>query len=175
MDFWEMSSTPQLVGDPADPDSGRLTRLLMQSLYKVTRDITGTVKRIRPDAVVIYHSWPKPSLLPYYDGAGSEIYLDRPFHHTLWKDEEFASFAAAVPVLMIHDVYLQHRTDCEARHKMVQALANGLYPTPWSFRGMKPIFEFVQAHGQYFDWNRTVPVQDVALIRPIPQSLCGVL
>lgn len=170
MDFWEMSSTPQLVGDLADPDSGRLTRLLMQSLYNVTRDITGTLKRIRPDAVVIYHSWPKPSLLPYYDGAGSEIYLDRPFHHTLWKDEEFASFAAAVPVLMIHDVYLQHRTDCEARHKMVQALANGLYPTPWSFRGMKPIFEFVKAHEQYFDWNRTVPVRDVALIRDMTHS-----
>ena len=122
------------------------------------------------DTMEIYHSWPKPALLPYYDGAGCEIYIDHPFYHTLWKDEEFASFAAAIPVLMVHDVYLQHRTDCEARHKMIQALANGLYPTPWTFRGMKPIFEFVKVHEKYFDWNHTTPVRDVVLVRDMERS-----
>lgn len=170
VDFWEMSSIPQLVGDPADPDSYRLTRFLMQPLYDITRGVTETVKRLRPDAVVIYHSWPKPSILRYYDAAGNEIYIERPFHHTLWKDEEFASFAAALPVIMQHDVYLQHNTDCEVRHKMVQVLANGVCPTPWSFRGIKPIFEFVKAHEQYFDWNHTVPVRDVALVRDLAHS-----
>jgi hypothetical protein len=62
-------------------DSGPFTRFLMQSLYEVARDITETVKRVRPDAIVIYHSWPKPALLPYYDVACCEIYIGRPFYH----------------------------------------------------------------------------------------------
>ena len=168
--LWEMTSVPQLIGDPADPDSYRLTRFLAQSLHDVTRDVTQTVKRIKPDAVVIYHSWPKPSTLKYYDATLNEIYVRRPWHHTLWKDGEFASFGAPFPLPMLHNVYLQHKTDAEARHKMIQALANGVYPNQWQFGGMKPIFEFVKAHERLYDFNAVEPVRHVALVRELHRS-----
>ncbi len=168
--LWEMTSTPQLIGDPSDPDSYRLTRFLAQSLEDITRDVTQAAKRVKPDAAVIYHSWPKPSTLRYCDATLDEIYIRHPWHHTLWKDGEFASFGAAMPVPMLHNIYLQHKTDCEARHKMVQALAGGVYPNAWRFVGMKPIFQFIKENERYFDFNTTRSLRHVALVRELRRS-----
>jgi len=168
--LWEMTSVPQLIGDPTDPDSYRLTKFLAASMHDLTRDVTAAVKRAKPDAVVIYHSWPKPSTLKYYDATLDEIYLRRPWRHTLWKDGEFASFGAPFPIAMLHNIYLQHKTEAEARHKMVQALANGVYPNAWGTYGMKPIYGFVKAHERLYDFNAVQPVRHVALVRELRRS-----
>ena len=163
--LWEMTSLPELIGDPRDPDSQRLTQFLYQTLIDITRDFTQTVKRIDPENVTLYHSWPKPDNIQYYDGTLDEIYVRTPWVHTLWKDGELGSYGAVFPVPVLLNIYLQHRTDAEARHKMVQALANGVYPNCWNFSGMKPIFQFMRKNARYFDFATTAPVKFLAFPR----------
>jgi hypothetical protein len=165
--LWEMVSRPELRGDPRDPDSQRYTDFLYKSLTDITRDFTETVKRHRPDAVVVYHSWPKPDIFEYYDATLSEIYIERPWVHTLWKDAELASYAAVFGMPILQNIYLQHKTDAEARHKMVQALANGVLPNCWHFNGMKTVYEFMCKNAAYFDYARGVPVKFLAFPRAI--------
>lgn len=165
--FWEMVSMPELIGDPRDPDSKKLTEFFYGSLTEMTKTFTETVKKCKPDAVAIYHSWPKPAITQYYDGTLSEIYVRQPWVHTLWKDGELGSYAAMMGMPILQNVYLQHRTDAEARHKMAQALANGVYPNAWDFRGMKPVFGFISENAQYFDYATTTPVKFLAFPRVI--------
>ncbi len=165
--FWEMVSMPELVGDPRDPDSKKLTEFFYSSLIDMTKTFTETVKNCKPDVVSIYHSWPKPDITQYYDGTLSEIYVRAPWVHTLWKDGELANYAALMGMPILQNVYLQHRTDAEARHKMVSALANGVYPNAWNFRGMKTVFGFIADNAEYFDYATTAPVKFLAFPRVI--------
>jgi hypothetical protein len=180
--LWEMTSRPELVGDPTDPDSERLTRLLYETLVDVTRDFTQTVKRCKPDAVTLYHSWPKPDNLQYYDGTLGEIYVRNPWVHDLWKYGELAAFGSVFPVPVLGNIYLTENSDLylvespetrptvhqlEATHKMVQTLANGTFPNCWHFDGMKPFFRFLRENADCFDFAVTTPVRFLAFPRGI--------
>ncbi|MFC1716808.1 hypothetical protein ACFL6S_24280 [Candidatus Poribacteria bacterium] len=163
--LWEMTSLPELVGDPRDPDSQLLTQFLYRSLIDITRDFTEEVKKHNPDAVTLYHSWPKPDTIQYYDGTLDEIYVKEPWIHTLWKDGELGSYGAVFSVPVFLNIYLQHGTEAEARHKMFQALANGVFPNCWNFKGMKPVFQSMRENASYFDFATTSPVKFIALPR----------
>jgi hypothetical protein len=165
--LWEMSNEPKLVGDPADPDSKKYTAFLYKSLCEITELFTNTVKKANPEAVVVYHSWPKPDIIDLYSGTLSEIYIRKPWIHTLWKDGELASYASVFGMPIFQNVYLQHKTDAEARHKMYDALANGVFPDCWSWRGMKTVFGFIKDNAQYYDYATTEPVASIALVRGI--------
>ena len=165
--LWEMTSLPELVGDPRDPDSQRYTQFLYQCLIDITRDFTETVKRCKPDAVTLYHSWPKPENLQYYDGTLGEIYVNHPWVHTLWKDGELSNYGAVFPLPVLQNIYLRQKTEVEARHKIFQVMANGLIPNCWHFLGMKTCFEFLQENEKYFDYSTTTPVKFLAFPRAI--------
>ncbi len=165
--LWEMTSLPEPVGDPSDPDSARLTEFLYRTLIDITRDFTETVKSTKPDAVAMYHSWPKPETLPYYDATLDEIYVREPWRHTLWKDGELASFGAVLPVPCLLNIALQHRTEAEARHKMHQAITNGVIPNSLQFHGMKSVFPRLRERAEYFDFARTGAVKFLAFPRTV--------
>lgn len=80
--LWEMTSDWDLIGDVQNPDHVVYSRWLMKCLTDATRLFTETAKAARPDAVVVYHSWPKPDVLPYYDATLNEIYSKRPWKST---------------------------------------------------------------------------------------------
>lgn len=165
--LWEMTSVPELIGDPADADSKKITEFLYTSLSEITKEFTSTVKRLKPDAVTIYHSWPKPRTIEQYDATLNEIYIKEPWRYTLWKDGEFASYGSVFPIPVLVNIYLEHHTAIEARHKMFQVLANGSYPNAWNFLGMKPIFNFMKENAEYLDFSKTEPVKFLAFPRAI--------
>ena len=166
--LWEMVSQPELVGDPKDPDSERYTQFLYQSLIEVTRLISTTVKRCKPDAVTLYHSWPKPETIEYYDGTLTEIYVRRPWRHSLWKFGELANYSNIFGIPVLFNIYLHdHGTQSEARTKMIQGLAGGCYPNCWNLLSMRPVFRFVRENAECFDFARSSPAKFVALPRGV--------
>ena len=168
--LWEMTSKPELVGDPRDPDSQRHTEFLYRSLTDITRDYTTTVKSCKPDAVTLYHSWPKPETLKYYDGTLGEIYINQPWVHTLWKSGELTNYGAVFPILLLQNMYPLQKTEVENRHKMYQVLANGMLPNCWYFSGMKTCFDFLRENEQYYDYTKTGPVKFIAFPRAIHED-----
>jgi len=135
----EMESDPALVGDPHDPDAQRLTALLDKSLAEVTGLFTRTVKGCKPDAATIYHSYPKPDSVAFYDGTLTELYVRKPWVHAAWRFGELANYANVFPVPVFFNIYPHDRfTPAEARQKAFQGLANGVFPNFWSTPGMKP-------------------------------------
>jgi hypothetical protein len=168
--LWEMTSQPELVGDPRDPDSARYTEFLYRSLTDITRDYTTTVKSCKPDAVTLYHSWPKPETLKYYDGTLGEIYINQPWVHTLWKSGELTNYGTVFPILLLQNMYPLQKTEVENRHKMYQVLANGMLPNCWYFAGMKTCYDFLRDNEQYYDYTKNSPVKFMAFPRAIHED-----
>lgn len=166
--LWEMTSQPELVGDPRDPDSQVYTQFLYQSLIDITHDFTTTVKSCKPDAVTLFHSWPKAETIQYYDGTLGEIYINQPWVHTLWKSGELTNYGAVFPgLLLLQNMYPQQKTEVMALHKMYQVLANGMLPNQWYFLGMKTCYDFLRDNEQYYDYTSTRPVKFMAFPRAI--------
>ncbi len=166
--LWEMVDRPEPVGDPADPDTPRYTGFLARSLAEVTAMVRQAVKRARPDAVTLFHSWPKPDTLPFYDGTLTEIYLSAPWKHRLWKFGELANYSNVFSVPVLFNIYLHdHGTEAEARTKMIQGLANGCYPNCWNLLGMRPMFRFMRENAEYLDFACTRPVRFLAFPRSV--------
>jgi hypothetical protein len=166
--LWEMVSQPEPVGDPADPDTAGYTAFLRQSLDDGTRLVAEAMKRCKPDAALIIHSWPKPEILPYYDATLTEIYVKHPWQHTLWKSAELANYSNIFPIPTLFNIYLHdHGTEAEARMKMFQGLANGCYPNCWNELSMLSVFRFLRENEACFDFARTVPVRAIAFPRGI--------
>jgi len=166
--LWEMVSHPEPVGPPDDPDFFRYTGFLYQSLVEATQLVSDAVKRAKPDAVTLFHSWPKPETMPYYEGTLTEIYLRKPWRHTLWKSGELANYSNIFPVPTLFNIYLHdHGTQAEAHLKMVQGLANGCYPNCWNLLGMRPMFRFMRENAECFDFAMTTPTRFLALPRGV--------
>jgi len=166
--LWEMVDRAEPVGDPQDPDTPRYTEFLARSLAEATHMVRETVKRARPEAVTLFHSWPKPETLPFYDGTLTEIYLGAPWKHRLWKFGELANYSNVFSVPVLFNIYLHdHGTEAEARTKMIQGLANGCYPNFWNLLGMRPMFRFMRENAEYLDFACTRPVQFVAFPRSV--------
>jgi len=166
--LWEMVSQPQLVGDPNDADTARYTEFLYRSLAEATAVVSQTVRKARPGAVTLYHSWPKPATLGDYDGTLTEIYVKQPWRHSLWKFGELSNYSNVFSIPVLFNIYLHdHGTAAEARTKMVQGLAGGCYPNFWNALGMKPMFHFMRENAECFDFARTVPTRFAALPRGI--------
>ena len=169
--LWEMVSRPEWVGDPEDPDTQRYTEFLSKSLGEVTQLLSKTVKHCRPEAVTIFHSWPKPDTMDCYDGTLTEIYVSQPWRHKLWKFGELANYSNIFPSPVLFNIYLHdHGTEAEARTKLIQGLANGCYPNCWNIVGMRPIFRFMRENAECFDFLRTRPVRFIALPRRLHDS-----
>lgn len=168
--LWEMTSQPELVGDPRDPDSQLYTQFLYKSLTDITRDYTTTVKSCKPDAVTLYHSWPKPETLKYYDGTLGEIYINQPWVHTLWKSGELTNYGTVFPILLLQNMYPLQKTEAENRHKMYQVLANGMLPNCWYFSGMKTCYDFLRENEKYYDYTKIKPVKFMAFPRAIHED-----
>ncbi|MDD4871730.1 MAG: hypothetical protein PHR77_14330, partial [Kiritimatiellae bacterium] len=166
--LWEMVNRPIIVGNPEDPDSQRYTEFLNRSLTEVTQLINETVKQRKPEAVIIFHSWPKPDTIRFYDGTLTEIYVNKPWSHKLWKFGELANYSNIFPVPVLFNIYLHdHGTAAEARTKMFQGLANGCYPNCWNELSMKPVFRFMRENAEVFDFALTDPTRFLALPRAI--------
>ena len=86
--LWEMTMQPMPIGRPDDSDDKRYTKFLYQSCGEVKRLIAKTVRGCKPDAAVIIHNWPKPNSLDCYDATLTEVYINYPWQHTLWKTGE---------------------------------------------------------------------------------------
>jgi len=165
--LWEMTSQPEPVGDPQDPDYELFTQYLYRDLFDITRDFTNTVKSNKADAAALYHSWPKPNILKYYDGTLGEIYITRPWIHGLWKVAEMTNYGAVFPGLVILQNHGRFSTADESRHKAYQIMANGMFPNFWDFTGMKTVFGFLRENEKYYDYVITRPVKSIALARGI--------
>ena len=161
----------ELESDPAqvavhDPDARRLSALLDRSLTDVTGLFTRTVKGCRADAATVYHSYPKPDSVKFYDGTLTELYASQPWVHLAWKFGELANYSNVFPVPVFFNIYPHDRyTEAEARHKAFEGLANGVYPNFWSTPGMKPVFTLLRNNAEYYDFARTRPVRFLALVR----------
>lgn len=166
--FWEMTARAEPVDDPGDPQCRRYTQFLAHSLAEMTRLVSETVKRTRPGAVTLFHSWPKPETMVYYDGTLTEIYLSQPWHHKLWKSQELACYSNIFPVPVLFNIYLHdHGTEAEARLKMFEGLAAGCYPNCWNLLGMREVFGFMRRNAAVLDFATTAPVPVVALVRGV--------
>ena len=168
----EMESDPVLVA-PHDPEARRLSALLDRSLTEVTGLFTRTVKGCKPDAATIYHSYPKPDSVAFYDGTLTELYASQPWVHLAWKFGELANYSNVFPIPVFFNIYAHERyTLAEARHKALEGLANGVYPNFWSTPGMKPLFAFLRQRAEYYDFARTTPVKFLALVRDFRPDPC---
>ncbi len=166
----EMESDSVLVA-PHDPEARRLTALLDQSLAEVTGLLTRTVKGCKPDAATIYHSYPKPESVAFYDGTLTELYASRPWVHLAWKFGELANYSNVFPVPVFFNIYPHERySAAEARHKAFEGLANGVFPNFWSTPSMKPVFGVLRRQAEYYDFGRTTPVKFLALVRDFRPS-----
>ncbi len=178
--LWEMTSDWDVVGNPQNPDHVLYSQWLMKCLTDATRAFTETVKGIKPSAVTVYHSWPKPDILPYYDGTLNEIYAERPWHFSLWKRAEFANWGDVFSVPSLVNIYLRQRpwgseerpveSEVEARHMYWQTLAQGAYPNAWGTLGMERPFEVMRDHADCFDLTTTFPVRFLAFPRAMFQD-----
>jgi hypothetical protein len=166
----EMESDSLLVA-PRDPEARRLTALLDESLAEVTGLFTRTVKGCKPDAATIYHSYPKPDSVAFYDGTLTELYASRPWVHLAWKFGELANYSNVFPVPVFFNIYPHERYSvAEARHKAFEGLANGVFPNFWSTPAMKPVFSVLRRQAEYYDFGRTKPVKFLGLVRDFRPS-----
>ncbi len=166
----EMESDCPLLA-PHDPEARRLMALLDRSLAEVTGLMTRTVKGCKPDAATIYHSYPKPDSVAFYDGTLTELYASRPWVHLAWKFGELANYSNVFPIPVFFNIYPHERySAAEARHKAFEGLANGVFPNFWSTPSMKPVFGFLRRQAEYYDFGRTTPVKFLALVRDFRPS-----
>lgn len=175
--LWEMTSDWDMVGDVTNADHVLYSRWLMKCLTDLTRMFSATAKAVKPEAVVVFHTWPKPDTLPHYDGTLNEIYAQRPWNFTLWKRAEFSNWGDAFSVPSLVNIYLRQEawgqerrrvtSEAEARHLYWQALANGAFPNAWGTTGMERPFSVMKAHADCFDFPTTFPTTFLALPRPM--------
>ena len=178
--LWEMTSDWDVVptGDPQDPDHVLYSRWLMKNLTDLTRLFAQTTRQTRGGAVIAFHTWPKPDILPYYDGTLNEIYARRPWNFTLWKRAEFSNWGDVFAVPSLVNIYLRQHpwgeegrrdvtSEVEARHMYWQTLANGGYPNAWGYLGMERPFQVMRDHADLFDFPTTLPTRFLALPRPM--------
>jgi hypothetical protein len=168
--LWEMVPEPLPVGDPADPDLDRYRQFLHRSQTEIMRLVHDTVKRCKADAVVTFHTWPKPETVQFYDATVTEIYVERPWIHKAWKYGELANLGSTFSIPSLCNIYLEHGSEAEARYKMFQVVANGAYPNCWGLKAMKPMFGFLRENAEYYDFARTTPVRFLAIPREIHLS-----
>ena len=163
----ELESDSPLVGDPHDPDAHRLSALMADTAAEVTALMSRTVKGCKPDAVTIFHGYPKANTMKFYDATLTEITGHYPaWVHGAWKFGELASYSNVFPIPVFSNMYPHERfTAAEARQKAFQSLANGIFPNFWSTPGMKPLCGFLRDQAQYYDFARTTPVKFLALAR----------
>ena len=166
----ELESDSPLVGDPHDPDAHRLSALMADTAAEVTALMSRTVKGCKPDAVTIFHGYPKANTMKFYDATLTEITGHYPaWVHGAWKFGELASYSNVFPIPVFSNMYPHERfTAAEARQKAFQSLANGIFPNFWSTPGMKPLCGFLRDQAQYYDFARTTPVKFLALARDLP-------
>jgi len=175
--LWEMTSDWDAVGEVDNPDHQLYSRWLMKCLTDRTRVFSEAAKAARPDAVVVFHSWPKPDNGRFYDGTLNEIYASKPWNFTLWKRAEFSNWGDVFEVPSLVNIYLRQEpwggerrsvtTEAEARHLYWQALANGAFPNSWAYAGMERPFEVMEQHADCFDFATTFPTKFLALPRPM--------
>ena len=175
--LWEMTSDWDVVGDVTNPDHVLYSRWLMKCLTDMTRTFAETAEAARAGAVAVFHSWPKPDTLPYYDGTLNEIYAKRPWNFTLWKRAEFSNWGDVFGVPSLVNIYLRQeawgaerrpiKSETEARHLYWQALANGAYPNAWAYNGMALPFRLMSEHLDCFDFPTVSPARSIALPRPM--------
>jgi hypothetical protein len=164
---WPMSDYPELIGDPHDPDSYKLTAFLYQTQVEITKYFYDTVKAAEPNAAVTFHTWPTPLNGQYYDMTLGEIYIAAPWVHTLWKVSEFCSYGAGFPVANLFNPGSDYGTNAEALLEMGQILANGLVPNRWNTKGMVEMYGFMKRNSTYLDTARTDRVKYCGLVRGI--------
>jgi len=166
--LWEMVAAAEPLGDPADPQWQHYTAFLRESLREATQVLAKAVKRCRPEAAVMLHSWPKPDTLALYDATLTEVYLTQPWRYRLWKTGELASYSNIFPVPVLFNIYLHdHGTEAEARTKMFQGLSAGCYPNCWNVLAMQPVFRFMRENAASLDFARTSPVPFLAFPRSV--------
>ncbi len=166
--LWEMTMRPTPVGRPDDRDDRRYTQFLYKSSGEVKHLIAGTVRRCKPGAAVIIHNWPKPNAVDCYDATLTEIFLNRPWLHTLWKSGELANYSNNFSVPVLFNIYLRkHATEAEGITYSVQGLANGCFPNCWSLVSMRRMFGFMREHAAYYDFLRTAPTRFMMMPRSI--------
>jgi len=179
--LWEMTSHPVLIGTPGDPDFERYTEFQYQNITDIYRDFSVTAKSCKPGAAAMFHTWPKPNTIQYYDGTLGEIYISDPWIHILWKIGEMTNYGSVFPgLLVLQNLYLtvsgttreseaiaKINTPEESRHKAYQILANGMLPNFWYFLEMKTVFDFLRENEKYYDYVTTRPVKFLAFVRDI--------
>lgn len=168
MTVWaELDSDPQPMGDVQnDPDARHLTEMFYRSVGEATRDFSQTVKAAKPDAMTMFHSYPKANCEQYYDATLTEVLSNRPWVHTAWLTAEMANYSNVFDVPALFNIYnSRHRTAHSARWLSYQALANGCYPNFWNTAGMKPVFDFMGRNAEYLDFDTTSPARFLALVR----------
>ncbi|MCC6126843.1 MAG: hypothetical protein IT426_17910 [Pirellulales bacterium] len=168
---WGMVGRVEPPQYPADSQWQRYTQFVCRDQADIVRDISLAVKRARPEAVTLFHSWPKPDSVEWCDGTLTEVFLDRPWRHVLWKQMELANYSNIHSVPVLFNIYLHdHGTSAEARFKSVQGLSTGCYPAFWNLLGMKPLFRFMREKAEYLDFARTRPVRFLAMVRRVNES-----
>lgn len=175
--LWEMTSDWDYVGDIGNPDHALYSRWLMKCLTDATRLFTQTAKSVRPEAIVVFHTWPKPDTLPFYDGTLNEIYATRPWHFSLWKRAEFSNWGDVFEVPSLVNIYLHQRpwgkeerpivSEAEARHLYWQVLAHGGFPNAWDYPGVERPFQVMERYADCFDFPTTLPTPFLAFPRPM--------
>ncbi len=165
----ELESDSPLVGDAHDADARRLSALLAQSVAEFTGLMSRTVKGCKPDAVTVFHGYPKAESMAFYDGTLTEITGHySAWLHPAWQFGELASYSNVFPIPVFSNMYPHVRyTAAEARQKAFQSLANGIFPNFWSTPGMQPLCGFLQKRAEYYDFALTRPVKFLAMARDL--------
>ncbi|MGD0498049.1 MAG: alpha-amylase family protein [Bryobacteraceae bacterium] len=168
MTVWaELDSDPQPMGNADDPDWQRLTDMFYQSVGEVTGVFSQTVKAAKPDAMTMFHSYPKANSEKYYDATLTEVLgSGRPWVHIAWQTGEMANYSNIFDVPALFNNYnSRHSTAHSASWQSYQMLANGCYPNYWNTAGMKPVFDFMGRNAEYLDFDTASPVKFLALVR----------
>ncbi|MBN2449658.1 MAG: hypothetical protein JXR77_04675 [Lentisphaeria bacterium] len=175
--LWEMTSDWDVVGEVDNPSHRLYSRWLMRCLTESTQAFAAAARSARKDAVVVFHTWPKPDTLSCYDGTLNEIYASRPWTFTLWKRAEFSNWGDVFAVPSLVNIYLRQEpwneprrpvtSAAEARHLYWQVLANGAYPNSWNYLGMERPFAVMRDHADCLDFPTTFPTPFLALPRPM--------
>ncbi len=168
----EMGGDPQPVGDvEQDLDARRVTEMMLQTLVAATRELSAAVKEINPNAILAFHSHPKPGTEAVYDATLTEVYLTRPWVHTAWRSGELAGYSSVYDVPVLFNIYPHANcTAAEARYLALQGLANGAYPNFWTAMGMKPVFDYMARANDYLDFDTLGPVKFLAMPRDLLSS-----
>ena len=89
-----------------------------------------TIERIRAGGGLDHPFLAQARHSPLYNGTLTEIYVQHPWRHKLWKSAELANYSNIFPIPTLFNIYLHdHGTEAEARMKMFQGLAKAVIRT----------------------------------------------